>query len=284
MKKILNPYLFVTFILFLSSCEMPVPPVVPTAPLNLTDSLPPTPTTTPRPTITPRPTTSGTENMPGDETWINSYPQGAQIYAIPVTVSIQQLELDDVVRPENLLGAAPIKHKFSPGMYYLVASFDADLYPEIGIRLPAYSDPSYDYAFPFDGNRFQSMSFSEGEYIERISKVYQIDARDETLISIALPLAEQDRGLPRPNIYPTLNTVESLSASFTFNDSVIANAIQENLNQYNLTNIVSSNLVDEMVEVLRRVGKVRLDTNDVDMIVQLNDPDTGTFSISIYGG
>lgn len=226
------------------------------------------------------------EHLADGELGISSYPPNAEVYLVPATVDVYDLELDDVVRPENLIGAAPLTYELSPGMYYLVTVFTPDLFAAIGYDLPSVSDPTYNDAFPFDGNLSQSMSFIGGEEIGRISKIYRLNkdaGRSETLISIALPLPEKQRGQQKPVLYPTFATVEALPTGYTFDAAVVGRAIQDNLDKYDLAAIVGPAMVDEMVEVLLRVGKVKLDTNDVDLIIYMQGTDTGNFSIVVYG-
>lgn len=220
-----------------------------------------------------------------NELWVNSYPAGAEVYLVPGTVSGQYPKLDNVMQTKNLLGTAPLTHELSAGTYYVVTSFTPDLFTAAGYDLPTYSDPSFDDAFPFDGNPSQSMSFTNGEEIERFSKIYRLikDPRSpEVLISIALPLPENQRGQPKPVLYPTLATVEALPVSYIFDDAIVRRAIEDDLRDNNLTAMVGPSMVDEMVEVLLRVGKVKLGTSHVDLIIQINGTDTSSFSITVY--
>jgi len=205
---------------------------------------------------------------------------------VPATVDVYDLDLEDVLHVDNLLGTAPLTYELSPGMYYVITVFTPDLFAAIGYDLPSVSDPTYNDAFPFDGNLSQSMSFIGGEEIGRISKIYRLNkdaGRSETLISIALPLPETQREQQKPVLYPTFATVEALPIEYTFDAAVVGRAIEDNLNKYNLTAIVGPTMVDEMVEVLLRVGKVKLDTDDVDLIIYMQGTDTGNFSIVVYG-
>ncbi len=265
-------------IALLGACRQ-CPPCPPTD-ISMEES--PTPTVTLTPTATPTPPESPTR---ANELWVNSYPAGAEVYLEPATVDIYDLELEDVMQGENLLGTTPLTHELSEGTYYLVTSFTPDLFTAAGYDLPTYSDLSFDDAFPFDGNPSQSMSFIDGEEIERFSKIYRLmkDPRSpEALISIALPLPTNQRGQPKPVLYPTLATVDPLPVSYTFDDAIVKQAIEDNLSEHNLTTMVGPSMVDEMVEVLLRVGKVKLDTSDVDLIIQMNGTYTSSFSITVY--
>lgn len=233
-----------------------------------------------QPTCTPSP------NDEDNELWVNSYPTGAEVYLVPATVDIYDLELEDVMQAENLLGTAPLTHELSAGTYYVVTSFTPDLFTAAGYDLPTYSDPSFDDAFPFDGGLSQSMSFIRGQEIERFSKIYRLikDPRSpEALISIALPLPANQRGQPKPVLYPTLATVEALPVSYTFDDAIVSQAIEDSLRDNSLAAMVGQSMVDEMVGVLLRVGKVKLDTSDVDLIIQMYGTHKSTFSITVYG-
>ena len=253
---------------------------------RFTPTFTPTPTHTPTPAHTPTPTHTPTPGEGLSDVRISSCPPGAEVYLVPATVEVDELKLENVIQTDNLLGTAPMTYELSPGAYYVVTVFTPDLFAASGYELPTLSDPSFDYAFPFDGNPFQSMSFIDGEEIERISKVYRVmkGARSsEALISIALPLPENQRGQQEPALYPTLATVEALPVSYTFDDAIVARAIEDDLSEYNLTAMVGPSMVDEMIEVLLRVGKVKLDTGDVDLIICMHGTDTTSFSISVYG-
>jgi hypothetical protein len=256
-------------------------------PLPLTPSSVPTTVVPPTSTTAapgPTPIASG-EGLAENEVRISSYPPSAEVYLVPATVDIYDLELEDIMQTDNLLGTAPLTYELSPGTYYVVTVFTPDLFAAARYDLPTLSDPTFDYAFPFDGNLSQSMSFIGGEEIERISKIYRLikGARNsEALISIALPLPENQRGQQKPVLYPTLATVEALPVSYTFDDAVVRRAIEDNLSEHNLTTTVGPSMVDEMVEVLLRVGKVKLDTSDVDLIIDMHGTDTSSFSISVY--
>ena len=242
----------------------------------------PTPSPLPTPITTERTSPPISTN---NGLWINTYPAGAEVYVVPATVSHYDLELDDVIQPQNFVGIAPLTHQLATGMYYVVTTFQSDLYAAAGYSLPVESDPTFRDAFPFDGNLFHNTSFVGGKEIKSISKVYRIDIdshRLEALTSIALPLPEDQRGQSKPNVYPTLATVESIPASFTFKPTIMKDAIEESLVKNNLSSTVDQSLVGEMVEVLLRVGKVKLDTNDIDLIIQINEAED-TFSILTYG-
>ena len=284
--------------LTLTPTDLPMSKSNNNAPLNAAAAITASPTLQ-RPTATPSPlpatpssnakktsasSVSG-ETLSDNDVWINSYPTGAEIYLVPATVSIYDLVLEDVMTPQNLLGNAPLTHELPPGKYFVVAMFSSDIFIASGYALPKQSDPTFEYAFPFDGNLSQSLSFIGGEEIGSLSKTYWLMKGahgSESLISIALPLPESQRGEANPTLYPTLATVESIPPSYTFKEDAMRRAIEDNLRKNHLTTTVDSEMVDEMIDVLQRVGKVKLDTDAVDMIVQMKGIEAGDFSISIY--
>jgi hypothetical protein len=275
---------FVSLLFLITGCFRLPPPPIPTD--DVTPSTSPTPTETEPAPVDNTDTPGISSPPPGeDEVWFDSYPGGAKVYVVPATVDIYDLELDDVTQVNNLLGTAPFTHDLSSGNYYVVPVFTQDLFSTAGYELPTLSDPTYDFAFPFDGNLSQQMSFIAGEEIERIYKIYRLNKsgrNSEALISIALPLPETQRGQQKPALYPTLATVSILPTSYTFEDTFVRQAIDDNLKEYNLTAIVGPDMVDEMIEVLMRVGKVKLDTSDVDLIIQMKGTDSAQFSITAY--
>lgn len=252
-------------------------------------AIPPTPTSPPEsnPAGAPADTSQVVPtrpNFPDSGLWVDSYPPGADVYVIPATVDMYNLEIEDVVQPDNFIGTSPVADQLPSGDYYVVTSFSPELFSTYGYQLPVETDPTFDDAFPFDGNLFHNMTFIEGTEIGSISKVYRVDISNRyltALTSIALPLPEHQRGQPRPTIYPTLATVNAFAPSFTFKETVMQQAIEESLVKNNLASQVEPALVTEMVEVLLRVGKVKLDTGDIDIIIQINEADE-SFSIITF--
>ncbi len=272
-----------------------VPPsstiAVPTPTNGILTPLPSKPSSVPTTVVSPSSTTAvptptaSVEGLADNEVRISSYPPGAEVYLVPATVEIYDLKLEDVMQTDNILGTAPLNYELSPGNYYVVTVFTPDLFDAAGYDLPTPSDPTFDYAFPFDGNLSQTISFIGGEEIERISKIYRLigEARSSKgLISIALPLPEHQRGQQELVLYPTLATVESLPVSYTFDDTNVVPAIEDILSKHNLNTMVGPSMVAEMIEVLLRVGKVRLDTSDIDLIIQMDGTDKSSFSITVY--
>lgn len=226
----------------------------------------------------------GSDPVGDSDVWINSHPSGASVYIVPADVEVYDLELDDVMTPVNLFGQTPLTQALSPGNYYVVVNFPAALFEAEGVTLPGYSDPTYDFAFPFDGNVSSSMTFSGGEEIAGITRIYRLSksaGRSAALVSISLPLPESERSQSLPSIYPTLATVASLSADYYLEADVMRNSIKDDLQEHGL-NEVDDAMVDEMVEVLQRAGKVKLNTDTVDLIIQLGGFDSSTFIVSAY--
>ncbi len=242
------------------------------------------------PDVTKTPTKKAvtiSEDPPVDDNsvWFNSHPVGASIYLIPATVSLNDLRVDDIKLENNLVGETPLTLEVAAGNYYVLTLFPAELYAENGFELPAYSSPSYRDAFPSDGSYIHSASFSDGEHIKDLSRVYRLykDAGSaQTLISVILPLPENQRDRSKPYIYPTIDTVSSLPLSYEFTAENVKKAIESNLSQHNLTGEISANMVDEMLQVLSYTGKVVLDATSVRIVVQLNGQNQGSFSVTVY--
>jgi hypothetical protein len=217
--------------------------------------------------------------------WINSHPVGASVYLIPATVSLNDLRVDDIQQANNLIGATPLTLELSAGNYYVLTLFPAELYADNGFELPIYSSPTYRDAFPSDGSFIHSASFSDGEHIKDLSRVYRLykDAGSaQALISVILPLPESERNQAMPFIYPTLSTVSSLSESYAFTEENVKNAIESNLDQHNLDDVVSANMVNEMLQVLSYTGKVVLETEPARIVIQLNGQAQSNFTITVY--
>jgi hypothetical protein len=286
-KRCLGVLVVLTAAIIVGGCSSVVPLLedTPTVTAMVTATSTRGPKANPTSTRTPAPSGIGGVLADG-EARISSYPPGAEVYLVPAQVSVRDFDVDDVLEQENPLGTAPLTTELSPGEYYVVTVFTPGLFAAAGYDLPRVSDPTFDYAFPFDGNPTQSMSFVDGEEIERISKTYRLMKRagnSEALISIALPLPENQRGQQKPTLYPTLATVEALRVSYTFDDSLVRPAIEDALEENNLATMIDASMVDEMIEVLLRVGKVKLDTSDIDLLIQMHGTDTNRFSITVYG-
>jgi len=237
------------------------------------------------PGITRTPTQKQPGTNPSGNVWINSYPVGAEVYIVPSIVDLNNLNVDDIYQPENKAGTAPLYLDLKNGSYYGLTFFPAELYDKLGVELPVLSSPSYREAFPSDGDLIHSVSYREGEYINDISRVYRISIdtdREVSLISVALPLPENERQYNIPFIYPTLGTVRMLPVDYDFEHDVMRRAIKDTLNEYNLSGAVSDTMVDEMIEVLSHAGKVILKTNTIRMMVQMSGFGDNSFNISIY--
>lgn len=241
------------------------------------------------PGITKTPTRKVTpisqEPLDDSSAWINSHPTGAEVYILPATVSLNDLRVEDIQQETNLVGNTPLTLDLSAGNYYILTLFSAELYTNIGYELPVYSSPTYRNALPSDGSLIRSASFSDGEYIKDVSRVYRLykDAGSATtLISVALPLPESQRNLTMPFIYPTLDTVNALPISYTFTEENVRNAIESNLSEHNLSGSVGKSMVDEILQVLSYVGKVALETDPASIIIQLSGQDQSSFTITVY--
>ena len=286
-KKTLQVFagLLIAVALVWSGYQLAIREIQPASP-TIAEIIEPTPDHIPEkstsaPTI-PIPITTPADD---DSVWINSHPAGADVYIIPATVNLNDLRIEDIKQANNLVGTTPLTLKLSAGNYYVLTLFPAELYNLNGYELPAYSSPTYQNALPSDGSLIQSVSFSGGEYIKDLSRVYRLyknsDA-SETLISIALPLPENQRSLAMPFIYPTLATVDTLPVTYTFTETHIRNAIESNLDEHNLGRVVNAGMSDEILQVLSYVGKVVLETDSVRIIIQLNGQTHSSFSIAVY--
>jgi hypothetical protein len=216
--------------------------------------------------------------------WVDSYPHGADVYVTRAVVDLNDLRLEDIVKSENLKGKTPLSFELPRGDYYVAFSYSVDVYAASEIVLPNYSSPAYEGAFPFDGNLLTSTSFSDGEKISAVEKVYRLSKqRDslESLISVAIPLNQEEQAVSRPSIYPQTSTVSFLPVNFAFKEDTLRGAIEDNLARHNLTDVVGAQMVDSMIEVLQKVGKVALDTETVRIVVQMGAGDT--FTITVYG-
>ncbi len=228
-----------------------------------------------------------TQDPPLDDgsVWINSHPVGASVYLIPATVSLNDLRVDDIQQEKNLIGVTPLIYELPAGNYYLLTAFPEELYMENGFELPVYSSPTYRDAFPSDGNLIHSASFSDGEHVKEVARVYRLykDAGSaQALISVVLPLPEGQRDHSMPYIYPTADLVSSLPVSYSFTEENVRNAIESNLSELNLTGEISASMLNEMLTVLSHTGKVVLETTPARIVVQLNGQNQGNFTITVY--
>ncbi len=250
----------------------------------------PKPTNTPASSYAPLGFITATPGLVGDdiadnEAWINTYPSGAMIYIVTAKESLSDVEVTDIVKSENLVGTAPVIFELPPGSYYLVAQFSSNLFASGGFSLPNAFDSTFDDAFPFDGNSINQFSYNADDSIASISKLYRLDKRSgdpKSLICIALPVPENERLSSGATLYPSLAAISSLPISFDYVETSMRESIVRALSDTGLDFVIGEDVILEMMEVLLRVGKVKLDTDQVDIIVQMSNFGQSGWSTSVY--
>lgn len=234
--------------------------------------------------VTATPGVAG-DDIADNEAWIASYPSGAEIYVVEAKASLSDVEISDIVLNSNFVGTAPVVFEIPPGSYYVVAVFSSDLFDAGGFILPIATDPTFDGAFPFDGNSINQYSYNDDDSIAVIRKLYRFDKRagdPEPLICIALPVPENERGLTGITIYPSLAAVSSLPISFDYVVDSMRESITRALSDTGLASGVDDKMIGEMMSVLLRVGKVKLDSGQADIIVQMSNFGKSGWSTSVY--
>lgn len=220
-----------------------------------------------------------------DEVWFNSHPGGAEVYVVPLQVDLYDVELDDIIQPQNLVGNCPVVASMQPGNYYVVFKFSADLFQSEGLVLPLGSDPTFSESLPFDGNPIKQTTYGANDAVETISKLYSLTKKAgnaEALISLAVPVPEGERLASTPRLYPSMTAVGSLPIQYGFNESTMRDSIQRDLQEQNLTSAIGSDMIDEMIAVLLRVGKVKLDTDSIDIYIQMIGFSGNGWTVTIY--
>lgn len=220
-----------------------------------------------------------------DEVWFNSHPGGAEVYVVPLQVDLYDVELDDIIQPQNLVGTCPVIASIQPGDFYVVFKFSADLYQSEGLVLPLGSDPTLSESLPFDGNPIKQTTYGANDAIETIRKLYSLSKKagnSEALISLAVTVPEGERLASTPRIYPSMTAVGSLPIQYGFNEATMRNSIQEELQKQNLTSLIPSEMIDEMIEALLRVGKVKLDTDTIDVYIQMIGFSGNGWTVTVY--
>lgn len=223
--------------------------------------------------------------LSGDEVWFNSHPRAAEVYVIPQLVDLYDVKIDEIIQPMNMIGSCPVIDNLLPGEYYVVFVYTSDLYEDDGLVLPPGSDPTFAESLPFDGNSIKQTSFGENESVKSIRKLYTLSkSTDEStaLISLAVPVPEGERYSELPLIYPSMMAVGSLPIRYGFDESSMRESIQKDLDKQNLTSIITSDMIDEMIAVLLRVGKVKLTTGEIDILIQMNGFSGNGWSVTVY--
>jgi hypothetical protein len=225
------------------------------------------------------------ENIADNEAWVNTYPSGAKIYLVEATADLSDIEVPDVATGANFVGIAPVIFEIPPGSYYLVAEFSSDLFDAGGFTLPSAKDPTFDGAFPFDGNSINQYSYNDDDSIASYSKLYRLEKRagdPEPLICIGIPVPEDERQLSGVTLYPSLAAVDTLPISFDYVEDSMRDSITRAIEDTGLSSMVGEDLIAEMMSVLLRVGKVKLDSDGADIIVQMSHFGKSGWSTSVY--
>jgi len=224
-------------------------------------------------------------DLSDDQVWLNSHPSSAQVYVVPMTVDLYDVQLEDIVRSENLVGTCPVVVELTPDDYYVVFEFSAELYDNEGLVLPSGSDPTFNESLPFDGNPIKQTSYGANETVETITKLYILSKESSystALISLAVPVPESERLQSPPKLYPSLTSISSLPIKYAFSESAMREGIQDDISRQNLTSIVGSDMIDEMIGVLLRVGKVKLETADIDIYIQMKGFSGNGWTVTVY--
>lgn len=258
-------------------CPPPKEPVVVTK--EVTREVVVTATPEPSPTTpTPSPTPEDTARL-----WVASSPSGASVYLRPG--SPQDYEsLGDLTQDEYLLGSTPLATEVSPGQYLLAVVVTVEQIESAGLEMPSSSHPLFNDAFEWDGNMSRTLTYDKNEEVASLAKTYLLRkeaGKSEALVSILIPLPEDKLEQSPPYLYPSLDMVDSLPKSYTVNETGVTGAISDDLDDQNLAGIVPLDMVKDMVQVLYRVGKVKLQADGVEMIVQMSGPRTRSFSIQV---
>jgi hypothetical protein len=172
-----------------------------------------------------------------------------------------------------------------PGEYYVVFLYTSGLYESEGLFLPSGSDATFNESLPFDGNPIKQTSFGANESVETLSKLYTLQKKSgqsTALISLAVPVPENERLASTPRIYPTMTAVGTLPIQYGFDESIMRESIEDDVRKQNLTSLIPSEMIDEMVSVLLRVGKVKLDTDSIDIYIQLNGFSGNGWTVTVY--
>ena len=255
----------------------------------------PTPTESSDVLLTATPDVSGTVTTPTpgiysgeiseNQVWINTYPSNVKIFIVPALDDIHDLEIEEITIPENLVGTSPLTTDLSPGDYYVVAKFSVERFTADGFKLPNAADPNFNDAFPFDGNSITQISYDDNDNVESIVKLYRLRkeaGKSKTLIGIALPLPEEEQLTSSPVIYPSLATVNSLPVSYGYVESSMKDSIIRSLEESDLVSIVKDDMIEEMMEVLLRVGKVKLQADKITIYIQMKNFGESGWTVSLY--
>ena len=184
------------------------------------------------------------------------------------------------MKDEHYVGTAPLLITVDPGLYKLVIVVPISEIESAGFDVLSADEPLE--RFEFDGNDSHGMTYDNGEP-DLFYKTYTLEKRAgeyEALVTILLPVPEDELEHTVPYLYPSLNMVGFLPKRYNVDEQGVTEAITDTLFEYGLT-AVSSAMVKEMVQILYRVGKVVLRTEKIKITINMWGLDTQSFSMKI---
>jgi hypothetical protein len=231
----------------------------------------------------------GTKELEQKGLWVTSFPEGAKVYMATGTRSdYYNMEL---IQDKYLHGSTPITFDTKPGQYLIAVVISADKLEDMGYPVEQLPDdteygPDLSDLFEFDGNFVSILKYDETQpgRLSYFAKVYELQKTEDNvaLVSILSPIDQEEYPQPLPHLYPSLNMVSSVESSYFIHESDMVDGITETLTEQGLKGKVGTAMVNEMVEVVSRVGKVVLFCpNYTEIIVQIIKPETGDFMIQV---
>ena len=183
---------------------------------------------------------------------------------------------------EHFLGFTPVMTDVDPGQYLVVVVISAIQIEKEGFWLPLEPFPFRESDLERDGEATSVYWYDTNQNLAMLGRIYRIKKEaltPEILISILVPQIENETH--KPYLYPSLDMVTLQPDRYTVTSTSVINAIENVLDDEELKNILTEDLISDIVKVLQKVGKVKLQTDEVGIIVQIKGDITDDYSIQI---
>jgi hypothetical protein len=157
------------------------------------------------------------QSIKGDQLWVNSFPEGACVYLIPGPVD-DYTTGDDLMKDEYYVGTAPLLITVNPGLYELVMVVPVSEIESAGFDVLSADEPLD--RFEFDGNNPHGMTYDNGEpdLFYKIYTLKKLAGEYEALVTILLPVPEDELEHTVPYLYPSLNMVGFLPKRYNVDE------------------------------------------------------------------
>jgi hypothetical protein len=209
------------------------------------------------------------KTLQDQEIGIDSYPHGAEVYLFEGSeVPDEQSGVESITKYWKFIGRTPICARLNPGDYIIAVVANSEQLNHSGINMS--NDGALDY-LPSSGqymgawrnsittDKIANTTFEETKFA-LLYHVQKKEGEPSILISLFLPTSIKVASLPRPFIYLSLDSVESLPDSYSFDNDFVRNTLDKDLKEYGI--ILSGVSSEDLVQIMHKVGMVRVQLPD----------------------